>query len=107
MFPDDLDTPAACDTCDMQQTTAVAMPSQRAHRTSTAVSTAVRRLVDDRGEVAAIQQLSLSRMTVARLYGGMPVQPATLIVAAQRLGVALGETMPAEAAVSDDGGDHG
>jgi hypothetical protein len=58
-------------------------------RASDAVSVALRRLLDEKGEAAAVDLLGLSRQTVARLYGGMRVQAGTLVLAAQRLGVDL------------------
>jgi len=44
------------------------------------------------GESAAVAHIGLANATVARLCAALPVQPTTLIVAAQRLGVALAGT---------------
>jgi hypothetical protein len=54
---------------------------------SEAVQAEVRRLVEDRGEVAAMAHLGLSRQTIARLAGGMSVQRATMTVVKLRLGI--------------------
>ncbi len=56
-----------------------------------AVQAAVRKLVEDRGEEAAIVHLGLSRQTIARLAGGLSVQRATVTVVKLRLGLDLGD----------------
>jgi hypothetical protein len=57
------------------------------------VADALRRLIAEKGEVEATRIMGLSRPTIGRLVGAMSVQPATLIVAAQRLGVQLVGTL--------------
>jgi hypothetical protein len=72
---------------------ATELKAPRGLRASEAVSAALRKLIDERGEVVAVDVLGLSRPTMARLFGGLPVQPATLILAAARLGVDLSGTL--------------
>jgi hypothetical protein len=71
-------------------------PSTRAPRglrASEAVSDALRKFVAEHPERDAVELLSVSRPTFARLFGGLPVQHATLILAASRLGVDLAGTI--------------
>jgi len=62
-------------------------------RSSEAVRAALVRAVVERGEAAAVAQLGIHRATFARLYGGLPVQAGTLLLAATRLGVKLAGTL--------------
>jgi len=71
----------------------VTRQAPRALRAHDAVSFALKRFVAEHGEPAAVQFLSVSRPTFARLFGGLPVQHATLILAASRLDVDLAGTV--------------
>jgi hypothetical protein len=75
-------------------------PTIRGLRASEAVSRALKARIARHGEAAVVEFIGLSRPTIARLFGGMPVQRATLMIAAQRLGVDLVGTL-AEPDASD------
>jgi hypothetical protein len=51
------------------------------------VQTAVRELVENLGEARAVEQLGLSRQSVARLALGLRVQRGTVAMARLRLGM--------------------
>jgi hypothetical protein len=53
------------------------------------VADALRQLIAEKGEAEATKFMGLSRPTIGRLVGAMSVQPATFVVAAQRLGIDL------------------
>jgi hypothetical protein len=85
----------------MHKTSAVSAPiasgptpvRPRALRASGAVASALRQLISEHGEQAAIATCGLARSTVSRLVAEMPVQPATLIAAAVALHVDLAGTV--------------
>jgi len=61
----------------------------RGIRASEVVAHALKALIAKEGEARATEIMGLSRPTIGRLVGCLGVQPATLIVAAQKLGVRL------------------
>jgi hypothetical protein len=81
-------------------------PRQRGVTPPLSVSLAARRLADEIGETAAVDRLGFSRQTFGRLIGRLGVNSATIIVAAQRLGVDLAgeiaEVAPPEAEAAGD-----
>lgn len=79
------------------------MTTTRAARADEAVASALRGLIARDGEAAAVARVGMARATVARLCAGLPVQPTTLIVAAQRLGVPL-TGMPAGVDLREENG---
>lgn len=65
----------------------------RVPRASELVANGLRALIAKEGEARATEIMGLSRPTIGRLVGCLGVQPATLVVAAQRLGVDLRGTI--------------
>lgn len=78
----------------------------RALRASEAVSHALKQKIAVVGEAAAVEFVGVSRPTLARLVGAMPVQHATLLLAAARLGVKLAGAL-ADDEPADEGASRG
>jgi hypothetical protein len=68
------------------------MKADRATVPTEAVQRNVRKLIADRGEAAARDQLGVGRHTLPRLASGLPVKAVTLAVAKIRLGLARSAT---------------